>query len=241
MPGDKRHPLCAASASSATLTDMPLLTCQAVMFDLDGVLVDSTPCVTRVWTAWAIEHGIDPDYVVHVAHGQKAIETIRKVAPQLDAESEMRKVEQMELDDTDGLRALPGASELLAALPPERYTIVTSGTRRLATKRLQVVGLPVPGNMVTADDVARGKPDPEPYLAGAAAVGFAAGECLVFEDAPSGIRSALAAGAQVVAVATTYKPAELTAAGLIIPSLANVDFRGANAGRLKLQIDGGSR
>lgn len=218
---------------------MPLLTCQAVLFDLDGVLVDSTPCVTRVWTAWANEHGLDPDYVVHVAHGQRAIETIRKVAPQLDAEREMRRVEQMELDDTDGLRALPGASELLAALPPGRYTIVTSGTRKLATKRLQTVGLPVPPNMVTADDVARGKPDPEPYLAGAAAVGFGAGECVVFEDAPSGLRSAHAAGAQVVAVSTTYQPSELTAAGVIISSLAAVRFGGVNqGGRLEMDIDG---
>jgi sugar-phosphatase len=204
---------------------VPLFTCQAVLFDLDGVLVDSTPCVTRVWTAWAKRRGLDPDYVVHVAHGQKAIETVRKVAPQLNAEREFHIIEQMELDDTDGLRVLAGASELLDALPPERYTIVTSGTRRLATRRLQVVGLPVPANMVTADDVERGKPDPGPYLAGTAAVGFPAGDCLVFEDAPSGIRSALSAGAQVVAVSTTYKPEELADAGLIIPSLAAVRMR----------------
>ncbi len=87
---------------------MPLFTCQAVLFDLDGVLVDSTPCVTRVWTAWANQHGLDPVYVVHVAHGQKAIETVRKVAPQLEAEREFRLIEQMELDDTDGLRPAAG-------------------------------------------------------------------------------------------------------------------------------------
>ncbi len=132
---------------------MPLFTCQAVLFDLDGVLVDSTPCVTRVWTTWANEHGLDPDHVVHVAHGQRAIETVRKVAPQLDAEREFRNIEQMELEDTEGLRVLPGARELLEALPTERFTIVTSGTRRLATKRLKTVGLPVPANMVTADEV----------------------------------------------------------------------------------------
>jgi mannitol-1-/sugar-/sorbitol-6-phosphatase len=231
---------------------MPRLACCAVLFDLDGVLVDSTPCVTRVWTAWANQHGLDPDYVVHVAHGQKAIETVRKVAPQLNAEREFHIIEHMELDDTDGLRVLPGARELLAALSPERYTIVTSGTRRLATKRLQVVGLPVPANMVTADEVARGKPNPEPYLAGAAVVGFAAGDCLVFEDAPSGIRSAQAAGAQVVAVATTYKREELTAALVaptrsknanewgtraIIPSLAAVQTRGFDgSGRIRVEI-----
>lgn len=201
---------------------MSFLTCQAVLFDLDGVLVDSTPCVTRIWTQWALQHGLDPDWIVHTAHGQKAIETVRRVAPQLDAEREFRIIEEMELDDTDGLRLLPGAKELLGALPPNRYTIVTSGTRRLATKRLQTVGLPVPANMISADEVINGKPNPEPYLAGAAAIKFPVSECLVFEDAPSGIRSARAAGAHVVAVATTYKPEELTEAGLIIPSLASV-------------------
>src|SRR5580704_4005934 len=103
---------------------MPSFCCQAILFDLDGVLVDSTPCVTRVWRAWARENGLDPEYVVHVAHGQRTIETVRKVAPQLDAQRETDLLEQRELNDTDGLRVLPGARELLAALPPERYTIV---------------------------------------------------------------------------------------------------------------------
>ena len=221
---------------------MPLFTCQAVLFDLDGVLVDSTPCVARVWTAWATQHGLDSAYVVHVAHGQKAIETVRKIAPQVDAEREFRVLEQMELDDTDGLRVLPGARELLAALPTERFTIVTSGTRRIATKRLQTAGLPVPANMVTADEVARGKPHPEPYLAGAAASGVDCGDCLVFEDALSGIASAIAAGAQIVGVSTTYTAEELTAAHLVIPSLMAVQFRGVDVrGQLQLHIDEGSR
>ena len=114
---------------------------------------------------------------------------------------------------------LPGAKELLAALPPKRYTIVTSGTRQLATKRLQVAGLPVPANMITADDVTRGKPDPEPYLAGAAALGFEPKQCLVFEDAPSGIRAAKAAGMTAIGVPTTYRAEELAEADIIIPSL----------------------
>lgn len=221
---------------------MPLFTCQAVLFDLDGVLVDSTPCVTRVWTTWANEHGLDPDHVVHVAHGQRAIETVRKVAPQLDAEREFRNIEQMELEDTEGLRVLPGARELLEALPTERFTIVTSGTRRLATKRLKTVGLPVPANMVTADEVACGKPHPEPYLAGAAVVGVSCCDCLVFEDAPSGIASAIAAGAQIVGVSTTYKVEELTGATPVIPSLSAVQFRGVDArGQLQFHIDERSR
>ena len=198
-------------------------------FDLDGVLVDSTPCVTRVWTTWASEHGLDPAYVVHVAHGQKAIETVRKVAPQLDAEREFRRIEQMELDDVDGLCLLPGAQELLNVIPRDRYTIVTSGTRRLATKRLQTVGLPVPRNMISADEVTKGKPNPEPYLAGAAAVRFSANECVVFEDAPSGIRSAQAAGATTIGVATTYALEEIAFAAVVIPSLASVTLQGLDA------------
>ncbi len=220
---------------------MPSFTCRAVLLDLDGVLVDSTPCVTRVWTRWAKEQGLDPEYVVHVAHGQKAIETIRTVAPHVDAEREMRKVEQMELDDTDGLRLLPGASELLKKLPDGSYTIVTSGTRRLATKRLKVAGLPVPAKMVTADEVANGKPHPEPYLAGAAAVGVAACDCLVFEDAPSGIQSAKAAGAQVIGIATTYSREQLDSADLVVPSLGVVSVRRAEGNsHLILEISVGS-
>ena len=216
---------------------VPLLTCQAVLFDLDGVLVDSTPCVTRVWTQWASHHGLDPERVANTAHGQKAIETVRKVTPQLDAEHEFRIIERMELADTDGLRVLPGAKGLLSAIPPERYTIVTSGTRRLATKRLHTVGLPVPSNMISADEVSNGKPHPGPYMAGAAALGFDADECLVFEDAPSGIRSALAAGAKVVAVSTTYRREELSGAICIVPSLASVQLRAIHErGQLQFEI-----
>jgi len=216
---------------------MPLLTCQAVLFDLDGVLVDSTACVTRIWSAWGREHRLDPGYVVHVAHGQRTVETVRTVAPHLDAEQEAALIEQREIEDTDGLRVLPGALALLSALPFSRYAIVTSGTRRLATKRLQVAGLPVPPRMITADDVSRGKPDPEPYLKGAELLGFAASECLVFEDAPSGIRSAQAAGAKAIGIPTTYRPEELAAANLVIPSLRAVEVRtGDMNGRLLLEI-----
>jgi sugar-phosphatase len=208
---------------------MPIFTCEAVLFDLDGVLVDSTPCVTRVWTQWAKGHGLNPDYVVHVAHGQKTIDTVRTVAPHLDAQRETNIIEHREIEDTDGLRVLPGARELVAALPPARYTIVTSGTRRLATKRLQVAGIPVPAMMITADDVGRGKPDPAPYRKGAELLGFAASACLVFEDAPSGIRSAQAAGAKAIGIPTTYRPEELAEATMIIPSLQAVSVHGGGA------------
>ena len=217
---------------------MPSFVCQAILFDLDGVLVDSTPCVTRVWKAWARERGLDPDYVVHVAHGQRTIETVRKVAPHLDAQRETDLMEQWELNDTDGLRVLPGAKPLLTLLPPERYTVVTSGTRQLATKRLQVAGLPVPAKMITADDVTRGKPDPEPYLAGAAALGFKPKDCLVFEDAPSGIRSAKSGGMMAVGLATTYQAGELSEADLTIPSLEAVRVMTLPSRGLVVTMDG---
>lgn len=198
------------------------LTRQAILFDLDGVLVDSTQCVTRIWKAWAREHGLDPDYVVHVAHGQRTVESVRTVAPHLDAQAEADIIEHREINDTEGLRVLPGARELLESLPADRFTVVTSGTRQLATRRLEVAGLKVPPRMITADDVSRGKPDPEPYLAGAALLGFPPETCLVFEDAPSGIRSAKSGGMTVIGVPTTYERKELAQADFIIPSLAVV-------------------
>jgi mannitol-1-/sugar-/sorbitol-6-phosphatase len=201
---------------------MLTFSCEAILFDLDGVLVDSTPCVTRVWSAWAQEHGLDVEHVVHVAHGRPTIATVREVAPHLDAQRETDQIEQREIDDTDGLRVLPGAKELLAKLPPGRYTIVTSGTRKLATRRLQVAGLPVPANMITADDITNGKPDPEPYLAGAHALGCEPEKCMVFEDAPSGIRAAKSAGMSAIAIPTTYRPDELAEADAIVASLQAV-------------------
>lgn len=196
--------------------------CQAVLFDLDGVLVDSTPCGSRIWTVWANQHGLDAAYVVHVGHGRPTAETVKLVAPHLDAQKEADLIERAEIEDVEGLQVLPGARELLAALPPDRYTIVTSGGRKLATTRLQAVGLPVPPTMVTASDITRGKPDPEPYLKGAAALGFDPQSCLVFEDAPSGITAARAAGTSVIGIPTTYPIEELSKADAIIPSLAAV-------------------
>lgn len=217
---------------------MPSFACQAILFDLDGVLVDSTPCVTRIWSAWAREHGLDPEHVVHVAHGQRTIETVRMVAPHLDAQAETDRIEQREIEDTDGLRVLPGAKALLDTLPPERYTIVTSGTRQLATKRLQVAGLPVPSRMVTADDVTRGKPDPEPYLAGATVLAVQPRTCLVFEDAPSGVRSAKSSGMLAIGLTTTYRREELSQADLIIASLEVVRVAAAEPSEgLVLSID----
>jgi len=199
-----------------------ILTCQAVLLDLDGVLVDSTPAVARVWTSWALAHGIDPQRAIAHAHGRRSIETVRALAPELNAEEENLRVEQMEIDDKEGVTALPGAARLLAILPQNRFAIVTSATRPLACARIGYAGLPLPEHLVTADDVTEGKPSPEPYLKGAALLGFAAQDCLVIEDAPAGITSARAAGMQVIAVPTTYPAEDLTGATVIVNSLQNL-------------------
>lgn len=204
---------------------MVTLTCQAVLFDLDGVLVDSTPAVARVWTRWAVAHGIDPQRAIAHAHGRRSIETVRALAPELNAAEENLRVEQMEIEDKEGVTALPGAALLLTTLPQNRFAIVTSATRPLARARIGYAGLPLPEHLVTADDVTGGKPSPEPYLKGAALLGFAPQDCIVVEDAPAGISSARTAGMRVIAIPTTYLASELAGATVIAPSLLSLDLQ----------------
>lgn len=204
-----------------------LITLKAVLFDLDGVLVDSTPAVARVWTKWAIAQGLSPQSVVAQAHGRRSIETIRAVAPHMNAERENVNVEQMEIDDREGVTALPGALEILRALPADRIAIVTSATRPLAEARMGYAGLPIPKNMITAESVVQGKPFPEPYLKGAALLGFAPADCVVVEDTPAGIDSGRRAGMRVIALQTTYPLAHLQAATVVAQSLAQVKISSA--------------
>jgi sugar-phosphatase len=189
------------------------LRCRGVLFDLDGVLVDSTPAVARVWAGWAREHGFDPEEVVRQAHGKPSISTIRELLPHADHAAEDREVERREIADVEGVIPLPGAMELLQALPLDKWVIVTSCSRSLAGVRIGAAGLPQPRHLVTATDVLRGKPDPEPYRKGAQILGVSAAECLVIEDAPAGIRAGKAAGARVLALRTTATDAELREAG----------------------------
>jgi sugar-phosphatase len=192
---------------------MTSIRCRGVLFDLDGVLVDSTPAVARVWAGWAREHGFNPDEVVKKAHGRPSITTIRELLPHGDHVAEDREVERREIADVEGVIPLPGATELLKALPLERWAIVTSCTRALANVRIAAAGLPRPRHLVTSTDVKHGKPNPEPYLKGAQMLGAPANECIVIEDAPAGIRAGKAAGARVLALRTTARDAELHQAG----------------------------
>ena len=192
---------------------MPDIACRGLLFDLDGVLVDSTPAVARVWTKWAIAHGFDPVETVRRAHGRPSIATIRDLLPNADYAAENQVVLRGEIEDTEGVVALPGARELLNSLPPGSWAVVTSCSRPLAEVRLKTAGLPYPRQVVTCDDVRHGKPDPEPYQKGAFLLGVPASECVVFEDAPAGIRAGKAAGAIVVALRTTAPDMELEKAG----------------------------
>jgi sugar-phosphatase len=209
--------------------------CSAILFDLDGVLVDSTGSVGRQWRIWARERGIDEEKVIAIAHGVRAVEVIRTVAPHLDAEKEVRSLEAREADDRDGVAVMPGAVELVRAIPRGCWCVVTSGSRHLASARLRLAGIPVPEVMVTADDVVTGKPHPEPYLKGAALLGVDPKECLVIEDAPAGIRSAHAGGMKVIALASTYKESAIGEADTVVDKLAQINVR-ANGDR-KLEVD----
>jgi sugar-phosphatase len=214
--------------------------CAGMLFDLDGVLVDSTPAVARVWAKWAARHGFVPDEVVRQAHGRPSIATIRDLLPHGDAEAENREVERDEIEDIDGVIPLPGALEILQALPQDRWTIATSCTRRLAEVRIRAAGLPLPKHMVTSTDVQNGKPHPEPYIKAAQIVGFAPGDCIVVEDAPAGIRAGKAAGGRVLALRTTAPDAELSESGAtwIVDNLGSLHVNSANCrDRLNLLLD----
>lgn len=213
---------------------MPVFQCSAILFDLDGVLVDSTRAVDREWRTWAKRKGVDGDAVMAIAHGVRTVEVIRQVAPHLDAEAEAREIEDEEAHDPDVV-TMPGAVDLVRSIPEGRWGVVTSGTRLLASARLQFCGLPVPQVLVTSDDVTNGKPHPEPYLKGAAGLGFASPECLVIEDAPAGIQSARAAAMKVVGIASTYSVSQLREADAVIRGFQELSVQ-VESGRLTVSV-----
>ena len=189
---------------------------QAVIFDLDGVLVDSNALAEEHWKTWAAKHDVSLEHILAVHHGRPTVQTMREVAPHLDVEKEARLKEDAEADDTEGLQAIPGAGRLLKGLPEHRRAIVTSGTRRTATIRLNHCEFPHPRVFITSNDIQNGKPDPEPYQRAIELLGYSPADCVVIEDAPAGIASAKAAGARVIAVRTTNGPEALAKADVIV-------------------------
>ena len=195
---------------------------RALLFDLDGVLVDSRRCIENIWKKWAAARGRDPAPFIAVCHGRRISETIAQVAPELDATAEAAVLDRMEEVETDGVEPVPEARELLAGLAEGTWAIVTSGSRKVATLRLTHVGLPLPKVFITAEDVRRGKPDPEGYLLAAARLGVEPKECVVIEDSPPGVAAGNAARMRVIGVTTTYQAAALTGADEMIPGLGSL-------------------
>lgn len=211
------------------------LDCRAVLLDLDGVLIDSTAAVERAWRRWAGEVGIDPAPVLAVAHGRRTVDTIRQVAPQVDAEAEAARIERREEAETAGIVAYAGTERFLAALPDDRWAVVTSAPMGLATARLRAAGLPLPPLLVPAEAVRAGKPDPQGYRAGALALGVAPAGCVVVEDAPAGVEAGRRAGMRVVAVTTTHAAGALAGADLVVGTLADLRVKVEPDGTIRLE------
>ena len=216
---------------------MPTFFCVAILFDLDGVLCDSTRQVDREWREWAARKGVDGDAVMAIAHGVRTIEVIRRVAPHLDAEAEAAAIEDHEANDQSGVVVMPGAIELVKTIPAGRWGVVTSGSRLLAQNRLRHCGLPMPEVLVTSDDVTNGKPHPEPYLKGAQRLGVAPAECLVIEDAPAGIQSARAGGMKVIGLASTYGVEKLAEADAVVQKVERIQVKSEGLGRLRIDVN----
>jgi sugar-phosphatase len=191
---------------------------------MDGVLVSSIGSVNRSWRKWAEHYGLPNAETFQIEHGTRAVDTIARLKPDLDVAEGLQLIEDLEMDDVADLKVLPGARALLESLPPERWAIVTSATNRLLLGRLKAAELPVPERFISGDMVVRGKPDPEPYRRGAELIHSPASECLVVEDAPSGVGAGVAAGCRVLGVLGTHSEPELRAAGAswIVRSLEDV-------------------
>jgi sugar-phosphatase len=198
----------------------------ALLFDNDGTLISSLESVHRSWSRWAREYGISADEFAQVElHGRPAVEIVAELLPAECVQGALARIEQLEIDDVPngGVEVLPGTKELLSTLPPGNWAVVTSATRPLAEARLREVGIDFP-ELVAAEDITHGKPDPEPYLLAARRLGVDPARCVVFEDAPAGLRSARAAGMRTVALATTHDPSELVA-HVVVEDLSAVSVR----------------
>jgi mannitol-1-/sugar-/sorbitol-6-phosphatase len=208
----------------------------AVLFDMDGTLVDSRAVVERTWTDWALKNGLDPEFIIRFAHGRPTMDTVRETAPHLDPAREAGiLLAQEELDPTV-VANIPGAIEAVAAARQHaKWAVVTSATQRLAHMRLKMGGFPDPPVLVSADDIVNGKPDPEGFLKAALALGISPADCLVFEDTPAGLLAGTSAGAAVIGLATTFAAHDLPAE-TVVPDLLSVRFSALSRNRLLISV-----
>jgi mannitol-1-/sugar-/sorbitol-6-phosphatase len=201
------------------------LNARAVIFDSDGVLVDSDDSVVSAWSRWAWHYGLAVDDVVESVHGRRSMDTVAAFLPPDVRRTALALIDAYEIEHAAAVGLLPGARDLLEAIPPGQWAVVTSGTRALARARLRAAGLLSPAVLVSADDVTRGKPDPEGYLRAATILGIPIGDAIVVEDSPSGIRAARRAGARsVVGVSERARGSD---ADVLVPDLRALTWMGS--------------
>lgn len=222
--------------ASSVASSPVIIRCKGILFDMDGILISSIGSVERSWTTYAKMRGVDPELAIGLAHGRRAVETITALRPDLDPDVELKVIEDIELADGEGIRVLPGVLKLINSLPMDRWTVVTSATSRLARMRLAAGGIPVPEQLVTSEHVNRGKPDPAPFLAGAALLGFPPEDCVVFEDSSSGVVSGRAAGCTVIGTTFSHSVESLAAAHYLIEDLTAVAATAVDGEGIVLQF-----
>ena len=206
------------------MDDLLALNCRALLFDLDGTLIESTARIDRLWQWWAARHGLAFEKFTGLMHGRPAAETIRLVAPHLDPQQELEALETEEISDMHDVHLYPGALELLGRLDGAPWAVVTSGSRHVAEARLAYVGLPHPPVLITADEVPRGKPAPDGYLLAAEHLAISPAQCVVIEDSPVGVEAGKAAGMRLLAVAATHSAESLSAADALVSRLTDIDL-----------------